>query len=96
MLQVAGRSSGFKHKALLMSPTPPTDTMNRPEHIDEASLFPGDAFERMCLDPELIRTRTQFMAGAGAVIALILAAAVVHWTDVWPRPALTITARLRA
>jgi hypothetical protein len=90
MLQVAGRSSGFKHKALLMSPTPPTDTMNRPEHIDEASLFPGDAFERMCLDPELIRTRTQFMAGAGAVIALILAAAVVHWTDVWPRPALTI------
>lgn len=85
MLQVAARSSSFKHKALLMSPTPPTDNMEKPEFINEASLFPGDAFERMCLDPELLKTKAQFMAGAGIVLALILAAAVVQWMDLWPK-----------
>lgn len=85
MLQVAARSSSFKHKALLMSPTPPTDNLEKPDFTNGASLFPGDAFERMCLDPELLKTRAQFMAGAGMVLALILAAAVVHWMDLWPK-----------
>jgi len=85
MLQVAARSSSFKHKALLMSPTPPTDSLEKPEFLNEASMFPGDAFERMCLDPELQKTRAQFMVGAGTVLALSVAAAVVQWMDLWPK-----------
>lgn len=85
MLQVAARSSSFKHKALLMSPTPPTDSLEKPEFSNEASMFPGDAFERMCLDPELQKTRAQFMMGAGTVLALSVAATVVHWMDLWPK-----------
>ena len=80
MLQVAGRTSRLKHKALLMSPTPPTDEFSKPDFSEEAALFPGDAFERMCLDPELVRTRKQLLAGVGAVFALSVVATVLQFT----------------
>lgn len=85
MLQVAGRSSSFKHKALLMSSTPPTDSLQRPDLRDSASCYPADAFQRMCLDPELIRTKTHFIAGVSTVLALIVAAALIQWADLWPK-----------
>jgi len=78
MLQVAGRANQLKHKALLMSPKPPTDQFAKPEFIDESTLLPGDAFDRMCQDPELIRTRKQFMMGAVVVCMASLLAAVVQ------------------
>lgn len=85
MLQVASRSRSFKHKALLMSPSPPTDSLQKPDLRDSASCYPADAFQRMCLDPELIRTKTQFIAGVCTVLALILAAALLQWVDIWPK-----------
>lgn len=85
MLQVAARSSGYKHKALLMSPKPPTDSMKKPDFRDSSSLYPGDAYQRMCLDPELIRTKTQLIIGSAIVVLLIVAAAVIQWPDVWPK-----------
>ncbi|GEP45697.1 hypothetical protein BGE01nite_49880 [Brevifollis gellanilyticus] len=87
MLQFAGRTSRVKHKALLMAPTPPTDSIPfKAEVSHEASNFPGDAFERMCLDPELIRTRRQFMVGAVCVVALVIGLAVMHFTSPRSQP----------
>lgn len=87
MLQVAGRTSRLKHKALLMAPTPPTDNyLPKPDLSDGAPMMPGDAFERMCLDPELVRTRKQFMAGVACVCACIVIAGVLHFRQPAPRP----------
>jgi len=78
MLQVAGRATQLKHKALLMSPKPPTDQFAKPGFIDESNLLPGDAFDRMCQDPELIHTRKQLMMGAVVVCVVSLAAAAMQ------------------
>ncbi len=87
MLQVAGRMSTVKHKALLMAPTSPTDgPAFKPVVSDEATNFPGDAFERMCMDPELIRTRRQFMIGAIGVAVIVVGAAVMHLTSAVEKP----------
>lgn len=86
MLQVAGRTSKLKHKALLMAPTPPTDSIPKPAVLDEASSFPGEAFERMCMDPELIRTRKQFLIGVAAVCVIVIGVAVRGFMPSAPRP----------
>jgi|JI6StandDraft_1071083.scaffolds.fasta_scaffold04211_6 hypothetical protein len=94
MLQVAGRANQVKHKALLMSAKPPTDQFAKPEFIDESTLLPGDAFERMCLDPELMHTRKQLKMGAVAVCVLSLVAAGVQFRQFlpWPKPDASETA----
>lgn len=92
MLQVAGRTSRLKHKALLMAPTPPTDNcLPKPDLSDGSPMVPGDAFERMCLDPELIRTRKQFMAGVACVCVCVVVAGVQHFRQPAPRPPEPVT-----
>lgn len=87
MLQVAGRTSRLKHKALLMAPTPPTDNqLPKPDLSESSPMVPGDAFERMCLDPELIRTRRQLTMGVASVCVCIVIAAVLHFRQPPPRP----------
>lgn len=83
MLQVAGRQSRIKHKALLMSAMPPTDTLGKPEFDTQPNQLPGDAFERMCSDPEITRARRHFFGAVGAVLGLVLLATIVHLSGFW-------------
>jgi hypothetical protein len=83
MLQVAGRESRTKRKALLVGTTSPTDTVDIPGISFEPKQLPGDAFERMCADPEIQWMRRLFFGSIGAVAALIAIASVLHWTGVW-------------
>ena len=83
MLQVAGRQSRIKHKALLVSSMPPTDTMGKPDFDNLPNQLPGDAFERMCSDPEITRAKRHFMMAAGSVLGLVLLATIVHLTGFW-------------
>jgi hypothetical protein len=85
MLQVAGRENKTKRKALLVGPTSPTDTMPKPEMSFEPQQLPGDAFERMCSDPEIQWMRRLFLGSIGAVAGLILIASVLQWMGVWRR-----------
>lgn len=83
MLQVAGRQSRIKHKALLVSAMPPTDTMGKPEFDTLPNQLPGDAFERMCSDPEIMRAKRHFMMAVGSVLGLVLIATIIHLSGFW-------------
>lgn len=83
MLQVAGRQSRIKHKALLMAATPPTDVLSKPEFDSLPNQLPGDAFERMCSDPELMRAKRQFLGAVGAVVGLVVIATAVQLSGFW-------------
>lgn len=83
MLQVAGRQSRIKHKALLMAATPPTDVLSKPEFENLPNQLPGDAFERMCSDPELMRAKRQFLGAVAAVLGLVVIATVVQLSGFW-------------
>ena len=83
MLQVAGRQSRIKHKALLVSAMPPTDTMGKPEFDNLPNQLPGDAFERMCSDPEIMRAKRHFMMAVGSVLGLVLMATLIHLSGFW-------------
>lgn len=83
MLQVAGRQSRIKHKALLVSAMPPTDTMGKPEFDTLPNQLPGDAFERMCSDPEITRAKRHFMMAVGSVLGLIVIATIIHLSGFW-------------
>ena len=86
MLQVAGRETRIKHKALLMGPTPPTDTLSKPDFNSEPQQLPGDAFERMCTDPEIIRFRRLLYMGVGSVAGVIVLATTLQMGGVWSDP----------
>ncbi len=90
MLQVAGRESKTKRKALLVGSTSPTDTMEKPEITFEPQQLPGDAFERMCADPEIQGMRRLFLGSIGAVAALIVVASFLHWMGVWTRASVDV------
>lgn len=83
MLQVSGRESKTKRKALLVGPTSPTDTMEKPEISFEPQQLPGDAFERMCADPQILRMRRLFYGSVGTILGLILIASTLQWMGVW-------------
>jgi hypothetical protein len=83
MLQVAGRQSRIKHKALLVSSMPPTDTMGKPEFDILPNQLPGDAFERMCSDPEITRAKQHFIMAVGSVLGLVLLATIIHLSGFW-------------
>ena len=85
MLQVAGRESKSKRKALLVGPTSPTDLMEKPEISFEPQQLPGDAFERMCADPEIQAMRRLFFGSVGTVAALVAIASVLQWMGVWTK-----------
>ncbi len=83
MLQVSGRESRIKHKALLMGTAPPTDSMSRSELGCEPQQLPGDPFERMCSDPEILRARKRFFMAAGSVLGLAMLATFLQMTGMW-------------
>ncbi len=85
MLQVAGRETRIKHKALLMGATPPTDTLAKPDLSCEPQQLPGDAFERMCADPEILRAKKRFFVAAGSVVGLSILAAIFQMIGTWGR-----------
>lgn len=83
MLQVAGRESRSKRKALLVGTTSPTDTLHELGTSFEPKQLPGDAFERMCADPEIQGMRRLFFGSIGAVAALVTITSVLHWMGIW-------------
>ena len=91
MLQVAGRESKTKRKALLVGTTSPTDMMDNPGISFEPKQLPGNAFERMCADPEIQWMRRLFFGSIVAVVALITIASVLHWTGLWTRGSVNAT-----
>ena len=80
-LQVAEKGQRIKRRALLVTPTGAVDF----EAEDDKKVFadpqplPGDAFERMRQDPEILQTRKKLLVGLTVVGALIAAAGVFEW-----------------
>ncbi len=85
MLQVAGRESRVKYKALLMGGPPPTDTLAKSDLSYAPQQLQGDAFERMCGDPEVLRAKKRFFVAVGSVLGLSILAAIFQMTGIWGR-----------
>lgn len=76
MLQMAEKSTKTKRRALLMGQnvapaTPDSQLPDRMPAVDPQPL-PGDAFERMRMDPEIHQFRRRLMAGAGLVAGVVV------------------------
>lgn len=76
MLQMAEKSTKTKRRALLMGQNePPTPvSLPRPEMTPshEPQPLPGDAFDRMRMDPEIQQFRKRLLIGAGAVGLIVV------------------------
>ncbi len=76
MLQMAEKTTKTKRRALLMSQNEPptTTTLPRPvmEPSQEPQPLPGDAFERMRMDPEIHQFRRRLMLGASVVVMIVI------------------------
>lgn len=87
MLQMAEKTTKTKRRALLMSQNEPAGTPASspgPAAFQEPQPLPGDAFDRMRMDPEIQQFRRRLMIGA-SVVGLILVILVV-WS-LLPSPA---------
>ena len=74
MLQMAEKTTKTKRRALLMMQNEPAaapTTSQVLEHADEPQPLPGDAFDRMRMDPEIKQFQRRLMIGA-AVVGLIV------------------------
>lgn len=83
MLQMAEKSTKTKRRALLMNQAePPTTTsLTRLEPSQEPQPLPGDAFDRMRMDPEVRQFRRRLVLGAGVVgliVIVILSLSLYH------------------
>ena len=68
MLQMAEKTTKMKRRALLMTQNEPASTpapSPGPAAFQEPQPLPGDAFDRMRMDPEIQRFRRKLMIGAG-------------------------------
>lgn len=75
MLQMAEKTTKTKRRALLMQqnePPAPAAPQPRSEPAYEPQPLPGDAFERMRMDPEIRQFRKRLMIGAGVVGFIVL------------------------
>ncbi|WP_395748550.1 hypothetical protein [Prosthecobacter sp.] len=82
MLQMAEKTTKTKRRALLMgqnepAPAPPV-AQSRMEPSHEPQPLPGDAFERMRMDPEIQLFRKRLLIGAAVVGVLVLL--LVAWS----------------
>lgn len=81
MLQMAEKSTKTKRRALLMSQVEPAAPAEpeppRPAH--EPQPLPGDAFDRMRMDPEIKEFRKKLLLGACIVGVLIVILAAASW-----------------
>lgn len=80
MLQFTQKQGRVKRKALLLTGTGGLDfeSMKNEVPMDLPQPLPGDAFERMKADPELIAMKKRFAFSVSAVVVLVLAAAIVN------------------
>ncbi|OYW74289.1 MAG: hypothetical protein B7Z37_18440 [Verrucomicrobia bacterium 12-59-8] len=83
MLQMAEKTTKTKRRALLMQQNDPaevatTSQTRMTEPAYEPQPLPGDAFDRMRMDPEIQRFRRRLMLGAGAVGFIVLG--IVVWS----------------
>lgn len=77
MLQMAEKTTKTKRRALLMTQNEPTSTpAPSPSPISasfqEPRPLPGDAFDRMRMDPEIQQFRRKLMIGAGVVGLIVI------------------------
>ncbi len=93
MLQMAEKSTKTKRRALLMgqNEAPPAEPVRSseagmqlaPAHPPQA--LPGDAFERMRMDPEVLQFRRRLFIGGivvgSIILALVLLSIRQHYTD---------------
>jgi hypothetical protein len=78
MLQMAEKSTKTKRRALLMGQNePPEPVSPPPEPAQEPQPLPGDAFERMRMDPEINQFRKRLVLGAGAVGLIVVVLVVM-------------------
>lgn len=87
MLQMAEKTTKTKRRALLMTQNEPASTpapSSGPAAFQEPQPLPGDAFDRMRMDPEIQRFRRKLMIGAGAVGLIVIL--LVVWS-LLPSPA---------
>lgn len=90
MLQMAEKTSKTKRRALLMTQTEPVSTPTSTPTPGPAAVFqepqplPGDAFDRMRMDPEIQHFRRRLMLGAVAVGVIVVL--MVIWS-LLPSPA---------
>ena len=84
MLQMAEKTTKTKRRALLMAQNePPTGSMTRPEPVSqEPQPLPGDAFDRMRLDPEIQHFRQRLLLGVGIVGMIVIA--ITAWSYLRP------------
>ena len=80
MLQFTQKQGRVKRKALLLTGTGGLDfeSMKNEVPVDLPQPLPGDAFERMKADPELIAMKKRFAWSVSAVVVLVIAAAIVN------------------
>lgn len=82
MLQMAEKSTKTKRRALLMNQAEPpaAETPAQPETDHEPQPLPGDAFDRMRMDPEVRHFRQRLVFGGGfvAFIVIVLLAASLY------------------
>jgi len=81
MLQMAEKSTKTKRRALLMvqnEPAASAASQNRmTEPAYEPQPLPGDAFERMRMDPEIHQFRRRLLFGTGVVVFIVLVMVVL-------------------
>ena len=82
MLQMAEKTTKTKRRALLMTQNEPKSTPGPiSSSFHEPQPLPGDAFERMRMDPEIQQFRQRLIFGAGMVAFIVLV--MVVWS-LWP------------
>lgn len=76
MLQMAEKSTKTKRRALLMGqnepPPPPSEPSPEVVAAAEPQPLPGDAFERMRMDPEIHQFRRRLVLGSSAVGGIVI------------------------
>lgn len=80
-LQVAEKEQRVKRRALLVTPTGAVDfdAEDGEKVFANPQPLPGDAFERMRQDPEILQTRKKLIIGLMVVGALVAAAGAYEW-----------------
>lgn len=81
MLQFTQKQGRVKRKALLVNTKGGLEfeTLKYDIPVDEPQPLPGDAFERMRADPELMAIKKRLALSAAVVLGLVAVATIIHW-----------------
>jgi hypothetical protein len=90
MLQFTQKEGRVKRKALLLTEKGGLDfeALKNEVPVEEPMPLPGDAFERMKADPELIAIKKRFALSVLIVAALVILAMILNWNQakLFPAP----------